>query len=313
MASVNTQVFRSRRNLKPALFLALMMLTGALGTQHVAAYVDISVDVKRNAFLRYEPVQVAVTIRNFSGNPLDFGKRGEARGGVEFSVFRQGKQYVAPKQKEFNFGTDLFLPAGASRRLEVSLNRYYNLQRTGSYHFYVKVKHDRFSNAVRSQSKSFTIKDGIEIWSKMVGAPSSKSGEIPVRKMTLMTFSQKKKGVYALRIEDKDKVYATIRLGRRIMVGTRPEFAVDGRSNFHILLEVEAKLYVYRVVSWEGELEETQYFMAKDTIPHLQQDDTLGTVSVNGGTKATPGVDFELKGSDRDNSRAPQRSPRPGR
>lgn len=272
----------------------LLVLGGAAYGQ-----IGIWVSADHKHYLRYEPVEVAVTLRNYSGNTLVFGGAdggadGGAQGGLHFLVERANGAMLKPFDKSFNPVEDLILGAGETRRLVFALNTMYDLQREGSYRIRAQIGHSRLPNDYRSDPLSLDVRDGVPIIERNIGLPASDTaGTITAIKVSLLLFHDGEQGLYCLRAEDEKTVYGTVRLGPQI-IGSQPSMDADAASDVHVLIQIRARLFVYAVYSLSRkgmQLRQKQYYKPDEFGPRLTR--APGYLKIIGGTLARQGVDFE--------------------
>ncbi len=266
------------------LFLAALPTWAQLGIALTASY---------NKFLRYEPIEVTVTLRNYSGNTLTFSKEGPNRGYLFFLVDTHNGRMVKSLKAKDNPADGLVLNAGETKALSLSLNTFFDLQSPGSYTVKAQVGHARLSNDYQSDEVTFEVRDGLMVTSRNVGLPGDDAnGKIKALKVSLLLFQDDDQGIYCLRVEDDDLVYSTIRLGRQIN-SSEPEMDADATSDVHLLLQVASRLYSYQVYSLAGarvKLRQQSYYSPDGTVPHLSR--SPGYIKVVNGRLAVEGVDY---------------------
>ena len=268
--------------------LVVLMLSMA----SASGQVGVSLRVDRQRYLRYEPVNATVTLRNYSGNSLVFGKGEELQGSITFEITDPYGRDIDAFDQELNFAENLILAPGETRALRLVLNNYYNLQKPGHYRIAARVGHRRMRKDVRSDDIMVDIKKGTLVWSKQIGIPNADpAGDIRSRQVSLLIFETDDVDRYCLLVEDAKQVYGVIRLGRRIL-GAEPSYDVDAMSNIHILIQNQPRLYRYRVYNYNAELRQEEYYIVEKTIPRLVRDPEVGRVSVEGGREAVAGVDY---------------------
>ncbi|MBT4815777.1 MAG: hypothetical protein HON70_08770 [Lentisphaerae bacterium] len=262
--------------------------------------IGIALESDLNRYVRYELMQVTVTIRNYSGNSLSFGTETSQHGQLEFLIESDGG-FQAPKlDPKANPVADLILSAGETRRLTIGLNQVYDMQREGIFTVSAQIGHERLPNDYRSNSLTIEIRDGVPVWTRTFGLPSgSKTEAIQTRTASLLLFHNSERNIYCLRIEDDTMVYGITRLGPRIG-GTVPACDVDAMSNIHTFIQVRSRFYSYRVYDRNAKLVQDKYYMAEESLPQLTRDSDVGRVMVVGGRPAVPGVDFHYAGERQD-------------
>lgn len=268
----------------------------------------IGVTLNRDSYVEFEPILAEVTIRNVSGNTLDFrpgtngAKPGVAPGFLKFEITdNNGKksELLAPP---FNPAIGLLLTAGATSSRHVQINEHYGVTSAGHYRIMVRVGHRRFGTDYASPDTPFRVQRAVALRNldgkpllRTVGVPG-KDPDAPIqtRDCELFYFSSKGGTICGLRISDKKAIHAVVRLGP-LLRGAQPQLQVDSRSLLHILLDIGPRLAAYWVFGLDGTQKQKSYYrMDKENLPYLQRDPDLGRVMVVGGVPAVAGVDYEL-------------------
>ena len=259
------------------------------------AQISITVSTNRDRYIRFEPVEVSVLLQNYSGHSLSFETTTQKEGGyILFEIGNAEGRNVPPISEGFIPTTNLVLAPGEGKSITLLLSDFFNIQDEDDYHLVVRVGHHRFQNDFVSQPKHFRVRKGIEIWKKLVGPPNQDQNKtIATRTCSLNTIRNDDGNIYFLRIEDDAYVYATIRLGPRVL-GINPQCEIDALSRIHTLIQVAPRLLNYRIFDLEGDLKQSTHYLIEKTVPSLYRAADLGTVTVVGGVRATEGVDFKV-------------------
>ncbi len=278
------------RGLNIKLHLVLLLLISAVSVVH--AQIGITIKSEHSSYLRYEPVKVIVTVRNYSGNVLAFGED-NSKNRLDFIVEREEGERIPKQKKKPSLVKDLILGAGETKQLLITLNNLYDMQKEGAYTVYATLGHQRLDYDYRSEPITLQVTGGLVIWNRKLGIPASDSGRmIQAREASLLITHQDVGELYCLRIEDKKLVYSVVRLGPKI-AGAEPECDVDGVSNIHLLYLIQPRLYAYRIYDFKGRLRQEKFYVPEEGIPHLLRDPDVGRIMVYGGKEAVEGVDFQ--------------------
>lgn len=282
---------RVRFPLAPGLLLVALLLAASARAQ-----LGITLSADRTRYLRYEPIELTVTLRNYSGNVLTFGKEGGTRGYVFFQVDSHAKRAVREYRTERNPAEGLILNRGETKQLTIRLNDLFDMQYPTTYTVKAQAGHARLGNDYESDPVVFEVHEGALVLSRSVGLPGTESaGKVDELKVGLFAFQDADQGVYCLRVEDDRRVYATLRVGRQIR-GSMPELDADGSSDIHLLVQVSAKLYSYQVYSLAGKrvkLRQERYYVPEGTFPRLSR--SPGYIKVVNGRVAVEGVDYKVE------------------
>ena len=270
--------------------LALTMLAHRL-----AAQIALQFEAEKPRYLCYEPVKVLLTVSNLSGNTLIFdGDTPATRGSISFKIECSSGRHCKAIANLGNPANGLQLAPGESKRLEIILNQFFNLQREDVYNITALLNHGRLPRTHISQPIQIAMQDGLTILTKNIGVPTENDASvIKSIQLNLLRFADLDEDIYALRAEDTENVYATFRLGSFID-GEKPQVEVDGNSLVHILLQIRPRLFVYFVFGFRGRnlrLLQKRFYTSADGIPPTLSK-TTGYFRVEPGRIAREGVDY---------------------
>ena len=297
-----------------ALVSARLLLLG-LGLALVAsvrAQLSIAVKTDRRHYLRYEPIEVAIQLRNYSGNTLIFGDaEGANRGYLRFVVDRPEGTPVRQIDRSLNPVEDLILGAGENRELRLNLTLFFDLRGEGSYVITAQIGHQRLPSDYRSAPVSIDVREGVPVITRNLGLPQTDGGAV-IRAVTasLLLFHDGEEWLYCLRAETDTDVLGTVRLGPQIS-GSQPQMDADASSDIHVLVQLRSRLFLYAVygITDSGvRLRQRRYYKPDQYGPRLTQ--APGFLHVVGGLPAEEGVGLEEPAPARKNeTRAPAPPP----
>ena len=277
---------------------ALVLMTVALPA---AAQVSMELQLNRSVYMQYEPVYAKLKLRNYSGQPLVFGVEDELKGEVLFEITRGTETVAKIPAKDIPVSMNILMP-GASLELVVPISQYYQIEKLGTYRVHAYLKHKMLKDMFRSNECRFEVNPGVEVWKRTVGIPDmlrvgeadsgKKQQEIKERTFSLRVMGENAVKHYYLVIEDKQYVYAVLRVGREVGM-ERYKVEVDMLSRLHLLIPISPKLFRYAIVNLDGRAEQDKYLKTTKTIPSLVLEKNTGRVYVAGGAEALPGVDYQ--------------------
>ena len=262
---------------------------------NVNGQISITVSMDRDRYIRFEPVEVTVLLQNYSGHILHFENEKQNGGGfIQFEITNTKGRTAPPINQDFNPTGGLVLVPGAGRSITLLISDYFNLQEDDDYQLVVRGGHHKFVDDFVSLPKHFQVRSGAQIWKRVVGLPNQDQNKTIVTRMcSLNTIRSGDGDIYFLRIEDSNYVYATIRLGPRVL-GINPQCEIDALSRIHTLIQTAPRLLNYRIFDLDGDMKQSSHYMVEKTVPRLFRAPDLGTVTVVGGVSAAEGVDFNL-------------------
>ena len=260
------------------------------------AQIGMNLKAEKERYLRYEPIELKLLLRNYSGNTLIFGKgegTGEIQGRLAFMVKMHDGSTVPPVSGAINPLEGMVFAPGETKELTITINQFYNLQKDDFYKVTAYVDHKRMTKAFVSNDVSFEVREGILIKSKVIGLPTESDNDmIKSINASLMRFNDGHDDVYCLRIEDEKTVFGTFRIGPCI-TGSVPQLDADEASAIHVLVQVRPRLYcysVYSIIGGEAKLRQQRYYKPDNGVPTLTR--APGYLKILYATQAVEGTDF---------------------
>lgn len=282
--------------MKPRQLFALFAIL-AFAAIEASAQVGMNLKAERNRYLKYERIQMTLLLRNYSGNTLIFGEKGDTQGRLVFNVTSQAGLLVPMFDAKANPLAGMVFGPGESKELTLTLNALFDLQRDDFYSVTAYIDHKRLPQGFKSNTVNFEVRDGTVITKRTIGLPTENHEEL-IKSITasLMRFNEGNNSeIYCLRIEDDECVYGTFRLGPYI-AGSEPQLDADGTSAIHVLIQVSSKLYsysVYSLIKGEAKLRMQKYYIPDNGMPTISR--APGYLKILYGRPAVEGVDYQLK------------------
>ena len=249
------------------------------------AQVTVEVELDQRQFLPSESLPVTVRITNRSGQPLHLGA---APDWLTFNVSADDNFVVtkiadAPVRDEFDLGSSKM----ATKR--VNLAPYFNLTRQGSYRVVATVRIKDWNQELASPPQSFDVVDGAKLWSQTFGLPQppgTTNGVPEVRKYTLeeANYLRQQLRMY-VQVSDESEVqiFKVQAIGPMVSF-SQPEARLDPRNRLHVLYQSGAHVFIYTIVSPDGDIARQEYYDYFTSRPRLQTDDA-GNITVLGGVR----------------------------
>ena len=280
--------------MKKIRFFALILIL--FDPSEISAQISISVSTDQDRYIQFEPVEATVSLRNYSGQSISFANIGSQDGGyLKIKIINTVGRIATQIQPNLDPTADLVLLPGAMKSVTLNLSEFFDIQSEDDYELLIRVGHHRFEHDFMSNPVRFQVRNGVKIWSREVGRPTlEKNKRIKTKTYSLNTIHFNTGDLYFLQIEDDDYVYATIRLGPRVL-GILPQCEIDALSRVHTLIQTAPRLLNYRIFDLDGDMKQNNFYVIEGTMAKLFRDPDLGTVAVKGGRKAAEGIDFNVK------------------
>ena len=271
---------------------SLLVLFGILATAR--AQLDVTLEMKRHIFLRGEPVEVTVVIRNLAGKDVIL-RDVESRQWFGFEITKGADTPIGALAADYK-NDPLVILSGDSVRHKVDLLRLYPITEFGAYKVRAAIYFSETGKYLTSEPLKLDISDGRKMWSRTVGVPASKDGAGGYRVMTLLAFQQPKENTLYARVEDEatGAIYGAYPLGR-LVSGSTPATEFDADNTLHVLHLVGPSQYNLSKVGVNGEwLGQTLWSSAKGRATVRRKADgkmvIVGATRVNDAPVAGPPV-----------------------
>ena len=227
-----------------------ILLIALAATAH--AQLDVSLEIKRSMFLRGEPLEATVVIRNLAGKDVMLTDTDNARW-FGFEIMKGEGNLIAPYAGEYKNAPQVLLN-GATMRRTVDLVRLFPVNEYGSYTVRAAIYFQETGKYIASGQVKIEISEGRTLWSQTVGVPASKEGAGDYRVVSLLTFSHPKQLMLYARIVDEKTgtPFGTYPLGRYLGGGDLGrEF--DRDNTLHVLHMVGPSQYYLSKIGVNGE------------------------------------------------------------
>ena len=261
-----------------SILLLLGMLPGA------RAQLDVSLEMKRNIFMRGEPVEVTVNIRNLAGKDVMLRDE-DGKQWFGFDIMKGSDTPVGPHGGEYKNAPQVILN-GASIRRKLDLLKLYPVNEYGTYTIRAAIYFQETGKYILSAPVKMDMSDGRKLWTQTVGVPASKEGAGEYRVVTLLSFQQPKQLALYARIEDErtGAVLCTYPLGSMV-AGMAPGHEFDLENTLHVLHLGNPGQYFLSKIGVNGEwLGQTSWRSAKNHATLRRKPD--GRMVIVGATRS---------------------------
>ena len=284
-------------------WLAAVMLVWALPA---AAQVSVDLVFNQEKYMQYEPVYAKVRLRNFSGQPLVFGKDEKLKGELLLEVVHNKRLVNVLNNQQFSLIGTVLLP-GQSDEFTFRVDKYYKMTKAGHYAIHAYIRHAKLPDVFRSAARTIEITPGVEVWRRTVGVPDVLAGSrgtpakgkaFKSRSFVIRVLEERAVRHYYVIVEDNKKIYGVIRVGREVSSAPRAQ-EVDMLNRLHLVVPVASRLFRYMIINLDGKIEHQEMLKRDKSVPTLVLDRKSGQVTRVGGVEAVVGVDYKLPGSEK--------------
>lgn len=243
----------------------------------------VQVHCDRDTFLVYEPIEVTVTVQNYSGRAVRV-EENEQASWLSFVITDEGNGVIPPVRKpDMQTAFEIQPRQAVSRKID--LVPLYELRERGNYRVQAIVT--ALGSSVASAPFRLSLTNGRELWSRLVGLPSQGAGPDEYRTYSLLARrGEHADSLYAcVADESRQIVYSLVALGS--FLGTAPpQELVDGSANLHILFQNGPRSFGYASIDPSAKVLLREAYSDFQSSPRLVLEN--GKVSVAGGERTFP-------------------------
>lgn len=269
---------------RPVLGLLALVLA-AVCTPAASAQVQVDISLKRNLYIRYEPILATVTVTNLTGSELSLADDGPQRWfGIQVETL-DGRP-IPPVGEYSNQPLELGPQQKISRT--VNITPLFPISEFGGYRVRATIFVHQSGRHFTSPSLNFEVTDGRMMWQKTVGVPEGTPGAGTSRTVTLLSHRLPESTQLYIRIEDPQagRIYCTHQLGKFLSFGN-PNVMLDRQNQIHILQNSAPKVFFYSKIGLNGEVLDRKSYNELSTRPALRRGSD-GSVLVVGGQPYDP-------------------------
>lgn len=259
-----------------------ILLVGMLSA--ASAQLEVGLEMKRHIFMRGEPVEATITIRNLAGKDVML-RDSDGHQWFGFEIMKGDTPVGAFSESYKN--EPLVVLSGASIRRSVDLLKLYPVNEYGTYSVRAAIYFTETGKYISSGPLKVDISEGRKLWTQTVGVPAAKDGGGEYRVVSLLSFQQPKEMTIYARVEDEKTgaVFGTYPLGR-LVAGTNPAHEFDRENTLHVFHMVGPGQYALSKIGVNGEwLGQTTWHAEKGRAIVRRKED--GRLVVVGATRTT--------------------------
>ena len=230
-----------------AIFILLIALLSTAGAQ-----LEVSLDLKRPMYIRGEPMEATVTIRNLAGKDVTLTDT-DSEHWFGFEIMRGEGNPIGPNSADYKNAPQVILSGGIIRRT-VDLTRLYAVNDYGSYTMRAAIYFQETGKYIVSAPAKIDVSEGRKLWSQTVGVPPSKENAGDYHIVSLLTFPHPKQLMLYARVVDEKTgtFFGTYPLGRYLGgAELRPEF--DRENSLHVMHLIGPSQYYLSKIGVNGE------------------------------------------------------------
>lgn len=262
----------------------LLLITAVTALPFAAhAQIDVRLDLTRRVYLRGEPIEVTVTIRNLAGHDITL-RDTPGNPWFGFEIFREGAP-VPPRDAAYRNPPVTILNGDTVSR-SVNLLRLYPVNELSSYKLRATVHFHETGKDYSSNQKGLDISEGRKVFKQTVGVPNpAGGGGGELRSMQLLIFQQPKELALYARVEDEatGTILGTFPLGR-IISGAEPAVEFSNDNTMYAFHMTGPSVYALSKIGVNGEwLGQTLWHSPRGRAAVRRKPD--GTMVVVGATR----------------------------
>jgi hypothetical protein len=262
----------------------LLLLTVLLAVLVPArAQIEVGIDIKRRTFLRGEPIDAKVTIRNLSGHEITLSDT-PSHQWFGFEVIRRGNTPVAPIDPNYK-NAPVTIPVGETITRTVDILRLFPVNELAPYRIRATVYFEETRKYHASDQVPVDVSEGKKVWGQTVGVPAGHEGAGSLREFALISFQTPKELTLYGRVTDEatGTILATYPFGR-ILSGATPLVEFSNDNTLYAFHMTGPNVYALSKVGVNGEwLGQTMWHAPKGRAAVRKKAD--GTMVVVGASK----------------------------
>ena len=149
----------------------IILFAGLLSAAH--AQIEVGLDIKRTTFIRGEPIEAAVIIRNLAGKDIMLTDS-EGDRWFGFQITKGEDNPIGPFSGEYKNPPQVLLNGGTMRR-SVDLLRLYPVNEYGSYTVRAAIYFHETGKYITSPAVKIEVSEGRKLWSQTMTLAMVKS------------------------------------------------------------------------------------------------------------------------------------------
>jgi hypothetical protein len=262
--------------------LAALCLFFTLGSA-VQAQLNVTLEIKRRTYFRYEPIYATVTIQNLAGRDLVLEDGSSPWFG--FTVLQGDAQTVLPP-RDPNYQNDpIELKINETVKRTVNLTNLFPIAEFGTHRIHANIYCKPLDKYFSTRRAIFEVTEPRTVWKQVVGVPETLENAGQMHEVALLAGDWDKHRYLYCRITQPEsgRVLCMNRIGH-IIDGATFDAQFDTTNTLHLLQLVGPKTYSVTQVGVNGENYGQFTYDAPKSRPRLVRDAT-GNIEVRGGVR----------------------------
>lgn len=247
------------------------------------AQLSVNLEVKRRAFIRYEPILVTVSITNLAGRDLVLEDGPTPWFG--FTVTHGDRDtIISPRTPNYQLDP-LDVKLGETVKRTVNLNELYPVSELGFYRVKANVYCKQYDKYFSTRLANLDISDGRVIWKQAAGVPDTMPRAGEMHEVSLIAAVGTTHQYLYARVLDptEGRVFGCYRLGH-LLDNAPPDAQFDTTNTLHVLHLIAPKTYALTQIGINGEVFGQWIYDAPKAKPSLRKDAT-GNLDVVGAKR----------------------------
>jgi len=259
--------------------LSLLLTFGSVAN----AQINVSLEVKRRTYFRYEPVLATVTIQNLAGRDLVLEDGSAPWFG--FTVLQGDSQTLLPPRNPDYQNDPLEIKINETIKRTVNLTQLFALTEYGTHRIRANIYSKQLDKYFTTKTAIIDINEARTVWKQVVGVPETLPNAGKMHEFTLLSGEGLKHQYLYCRITEQEtgKVFCMNKIGH-IIDGAPFDAQFDATNTLNVLQLAGPKTYALTQVGVNGEVFGQWTYDAPKGRPFLRRDGT-GNVEIVGGQR----------------------------
>jgi hypothetical protein len=248
-----------------------------------SAQLNVTLELKRRVYFRYEPLLATVTIQNLSGRDLTLEDGSAPWFG--FTIFHGNATNLIPPRDPDYKNSPVEVKINETVKRTVDLTRLFPMDEYGTHRIRATIYCNQLDKYFSTRTALVEISEGRTVWKQVVGVPETLPNAGKMHEVTLLSGEGLKHQYLYCKITEPDtgRVLCMNRIGHMID-GAEFDTQFDATNTLHVLQLAGPKTYSITQVGVNGEMYGQWMYDAPKSRPRLRRD-ASGNIEVVGGVR----------------------------